>query len=127
MILLDTNFLIHALKPSTSQSRSLRQWIADGQDVGISMVAWAEFLCGPVSGDDRDSAIELLIAPEPLLAEDAARGAELFNATGRRRGSLGDCLIAATCLRVGASLATDDVDDFRRFEPMALRLMSTEF
>ena len=62
--------------------------------------------------------------PGPLLPADAARAAALFNATGRRRGSLADCLIAATCLQLGASLATDNVDHFRRFEPMGLRLAS---
>lgn len=122
MILLDTNFLIHSLRPDTTFGHRLRAWLIAGEHIGVSTVAWAEFLCGPLSADDATAAGELLPNPEPLLAIDAARAAELFNATGRRRGSLADCLIAATCLRLGAQLATENADDFRRFEPMGLRL-----
>lgn len=122
MILLDANFLIGALRAGSTLSQQLRGWITAGQEVGINTVAWAEFLCGPLSDEDRTAAAELLPAPEPLLASDAARGAELFNATGRRQRSLADCLIAATCLRLGAQLATENRDDFRRFEAMGLRL-----
>ena len=80
-------------------------------------------LCGPLSDDDALAATKLLPNPEPLLASDAARAAELFNATGRRRGSLADCLIAATCLRLAARLATENLADFRRFEPMGLQII----
>src|SRR5207247_6974919 len=122
MILLDTNFLIGALVPDTAFNRRTRQWLSGGEPVGFSTIAWAEFLCGPLSVDDAAAAAELLPNPEPLLPADAARAAELFNVTGRPRGSLADCLIAATCLRLGARLATENADDFRRFEPMGLRL-----
>jgi predicted nucleic acid-binding protein len=122
MIFLDTNFLIGLLMPGTAFDRRTRQWLAAGETLGISTIAWSEFLCGPLSLDDAAAAAELLPDPEPLLPADAARAAELFNATGRRRGSLADCLIAATCLRLGAPLATDNTDDFRRFEAMGLRL-----
>lgn len=124
MIFLDTNFLIGLLRPGTPFDRRTRNWLAAGEAVGISTIAWAEFLCGPLSPGDVAAAAELLPDPEPLLPADAALAAELFNATGRRRGSLADCLIAATCLRLGAPLATDNADDFRRFEPMGLRLAS---
>ncbi len=123
MVLLDTNFLIAALKPDTPFSRQLRRWIGTGEDVGISAIAWAEFLCGPISPEEAAEVGELMPYPEPLIADDAVRGAELFNATGRRRRRLSDCLIAATCLRLGARLATDNLDDFKRFEPMGLRLV----
>jgi predicted nucleic acid-binding protein len=76
-----------------------------------------------LSPSDAAAARALLPNPEPLLPADADRAADLYNATGRRRGSLADCLIAATCLRLGASLATANVGDFRGFEPMGLRLV----
>jgi predicted nucleic acid-binding protein len=38
---------------------------------------------------------------------------------------LADGLIAATCLRLNASIATDNVADFRPFEPMGLQIMSS--
>jgi predicted nucleic acid-binding protein len=87
------------------------------------MMVWAEFLCGPVNDEEMQVAAALTKEPEPILVEDAVRGAKLFNATGRRRGSLADCLIAATCLRLGARLATDNLDDFVRFQPMGLHLV----
>ena len=85
-------------------------------------MAWAEFRCGPVSAADVTAAAELLPNPIPILPADAERGADLFHATGRRRGSLADCLIAATCIRLGAELATENATDFARFEPLGLRL-----
>lgn len=117
-----TSFLIHALRPGTTFNSRLRQWLTAGESVGISAIAWAEFLCGPLSAEDAKAADALLPSPEPLLAIDAARAAELFNATGRRRGTLADCLIAATCMRADARLATENADDFRRLEPMGLQI-----
>jgi predicted nucleic acid-binding protein len=123
MILLDTNYLINALKSGTPQALRLRQWIGLGERVETTALAWAEFLCGPVSDEDKRAATTLLPNPEPLLPEDAARGADLYNQTGRRRGSLADCLIAATALRLGASLASDNADDFRGFVATGLKLI----
>ena len=76
-------------------------------------------------GAARQDGHRLQQALAGLEAEHAARGAELYNATGRRRGSLADCLIAATCLRLNAAIATDNVADFRLFEPMGLRVLSS--
>ena len=82
-----------------------------------------EFLCGPVIPQLVALAAAAFPDPVHLLPEDAARAADLFNATGRRRGSLADCLIAATCLRMQASLATNNLADFQKFQPHGLRLM----
>ncbi len=125
MILLDTNFLVMALVPGSAQDVRLRQWLHEGESLAVNVIVWAEFLCGPVTADQTRLACQLFPRPEILLPEDAVRGAELYNATGRRRGSLADCLIAATCLRLSAAIATDNLADFRPFEAAGLRLISS--
>jgi predicted nucleic acid-binding protein len=125
MIVLDTNFLIMGLVPGSAQDSRLRQWLQSGDNITVNVIVWAEFMCGPVTAEQIRLALHLFPRPEVLLPEDAARGAQLYNGTGRRRGSLADCLIAATCLRMNASIATDNVADFRLFEPMGLQVISS--
>ncbi len=90
----------------------------------MSGIGWAEFLCGPVSDADRQRARKVVGVPLALAETEAERAAELFNAGGRRRGSLADCLIAATALKAGASLATSNAEDFRSFEGEGLKVVS---
>lgn len=124
LIHLDTGFLIQALRRGSRADRCLRGWLADGEPIGISSVSWTEFLCGPVGPDEIALALRVLGEPVPSLPEDSGMAARLFNETGRRRGSLNDCMIAATAIRVDASIATTDVADFRRFEPAGLRVLT---
>jgi predicted nucleic acid-binding protein len=65
----------------------------------------------------------LIRSLEPFLADDARAAADLSNQTGRRRGTLIDCMIAAIALRLDASIMTSNPADFRRFEPFGLRLV----
>ena len=120
MIFLDTNFLIAAMVPHSPADRQLRHWIAAGETPVINVMVWAEFLCGPLTVEAARLACTIFPNPEPLSAQDAQHGAELFNTTGRRRGSLADCLIAATCLRLNVAIATLNVNDFAVFEPLGL-------
>ncbi len=85
-------------------------------------MAWAEFLCGPLLPDAGSSVRGMVGEPIPLTAQHASRAAELFNATGRRRGSLNDCMIAAIAMLAGAELATNDATHFRRFVPLGLEI-----
>jgi predicted nucleic acid-binding protein len=121
---LDTSFLIHALVPGTREDHRLRRWIRQGLVVSMSAIGWAEFLCGLVSEEDRQRARKVVGAPLPLVEIEAAKAAELFNAGGRKRGTLPDCLIAATALLAGAALATSIGSDFRRFERAGLKLLA---
>ena len=121
---LDTNFLINALVPGTREDHRLRQWIRQGLVISMSSIAWAEFLCGPVSEEDRQRARKVVGGPLPLVETEAAQAAELFNAGGRKRGTLPDCLIAATALLAGAALAASNSEDFRRFERAGLKLIA---
>ena len=81
--------------------------------MGSSAVSWTEFLCGPVQRHAIELAARVVDEPVALLAVDAAAAAKLFNLGRRRRGSLNDCMIAATALRANASLATTNPADLR--------------
>jgi predicted nucleic acid-binding protein len=122
VIHLDTSFLIRALVRGSPEDRRLRAWLGAGEPIGMSAIGWAEFLCGPVDADDLPLIGRILGEPLPFSAADAAVTASLFNAAGRRRHSLVDCMIAAVALRAEAALATANARDFQRVEPAGLRL-----
>ena len=122
MIHLDTNFLIQGLTPNSAAEERVRTWRRTGEALGISSISWSEFLCGPMNATDEALAQTLFPSPEPFLASDAYRAAELFNATGRRSRSLADCQIAAVALRCNARIATINVPDFTVFKSFGLTL-----
>ena len=115
MIHVDTNFLIQALLSGSSSAAKFQTWLTNGEDVGISTIAWSEFLCGPLTSADAALAERLFGGPEPFFATDARKAAELFNLTGRRSRSLADCQIAAVALRCNARMATSNTSDFALF------------
>ncbi len=124
MIHLDTSFLIRGLIRNSLEDLKLREWLMDSISLGISSISWAEFLCGPVEPHQIELATRIVYEQVPFIAEDAALSAHLFNLSGRRRGSLTDCMIAATALRVDASLATGNPADFHRLESAGLRIVA---
>jgi predicted nucleic acid-binding protein len=123
MIHLDTNFLIDALVPGSVEEASLQQWLASGEPLGISSVAWGEFLCGPLSPAAETFARGLFPTAEPLERADAEKAAKLFNLTGRRAKTYNDCCIAAIAMRSHASLATSNLADFTPLTAHGLTLV----
>ena len=123
MIHLDTSFLIRALVRNSDEARLLGAWIREARALGMSVVAWTEFLCGPVDAAALQLAERIVPVRVAFADEQATLTAKLYNASGRRRGSLIDCMIAATALGAGAALATSNPHDFRRLEPEGLRLL----
>ncbi len=113
MIHLDTSFLIRALVPGSREDVHLRGWLARETPLAMSAVAWAEFLCGPLAAHDLSLAAAVVGEAVPLTADHAAQAAALFNATGRKRGTFVDCLIAAAAIQEDAALATANPADFK--------------
>ena len=122
MIHLDTSFLIRALTSDSQEDARLREWIGAKQPLAMSTVAWAEFLCGPVD-ETAVSVASVVVGRQSRFTEEmAVIAARLFNGSGRRRGTMVDCMIAAAALAEGAAVATGNPDDFRRFEAFGLAL-----
>ncbi|MBT3381011.1 MAG: PIN domain-containing protein [Lentisphaerae bacterium] len=122
MIMLDTNVLIGLAERGGTADTCFRKWVDDGGRIGVSAVVWTEFLCGPLSPESYLCADSLLEWKEPFLPEDARLSSHLFNRSGRRRGTLIDCMIAATAIRCGAQLATFNTADFAPLVPHGLNL-----
>ncbi|MFQ5744597.1 MAG: type II toxin-antitoxin system VapC family toxin [Acidobacteriota bacterium] len=123
MVHLDTSFLIRALVPDSEQDVRLRGWLRAGEPLAMSAIGWAEFLCGPIEEHHLELVARFLPERVPFLDDHATLAARLFNLTGRRRGSLMDCMIAATAVRAAALLATANPRDFSRFESAGLRMI----
>jgi predicted nucleic acid-binding protein len=123
MIHLDTNYLIGLVVTRSPRADEVDGWLAAAQTLATSAIAWAEFLNGPVSPLEVSRAEAVLQSRiVPFGKPEAVSAADLFNKTGRRRGSRSDCLIAATAILEQAELATVNQSDFKPFVPHGLKL-----
>jgi len=123
MIHLDTSFLIRALARGLPEDRRLHGWLRS--QVGDEFHQLGRIPVWAGRGGASRLARRIIADPIAFLGTDAALTARLFNQTGRRRGSLTDCMIAATAMRIGAPLATANPEDFRRFEAAGLQIVAT--
>ena len=123
MIHLDTNYLIGLLVKGSPEAVNVEGWIAAGQVLTTSAISWTEFLNGPVTPLEV-SRIELVLQSQiiPFGQKEAALASDLFNKTGRRRGSRFDCLIASTAIIAQAEIATVNQSDFKLFVSHGLKL-----
>ncbi len=122
MIHLDTNALIAI--PAWARARHpLVARIREGEPAAVCALAWYEFVCGPTDALEVDLARQLIEARIlPIGSRDAELAAQLYNATGRRRGLRTDALIAASAINNDAELATLNLEDFQAFVEFGLRL-----
>jgi len=123
MIHLDTNYLIGLLVKGSSQAVEVDGWLAGGELLAASAIAWTAFLNGPVTPAEMIRANAVLQSRiVPFGQPEAGLAAELLNKTGRRRGSRFDCLIAATAILAQAEVATVNQSDFKVFVAHGLKL-----
>lgn len=123
MIHLDTTCLIDIHSTGSKMRPLLLSKVRSGEQLSCSVLVWAEYLCGPLSSEERELSWQLIEgAPIPLESFVAELGAQFFNSTGRRRGSLADCFIAATAVNRSATFLTLDNRDFLSFKSIGLKL-----
>ena len=118
--LLDTNICIYIINRRPSQVLDRFDALRAG-DVGISCISAAELAFGVAkSGSERNlRALEKFLAPLEIASFDAAavwRYGTLratLEKTGRTIGAL-DMLIAAHALSLGATLVSNNLEEFSR-------------
>ena len=115
VIHLDTNYLVRGLVTGSPESGKIDGWMLSEEELGVSALAWGEYLCGPLTAAEETAARELIQTVEPVNRDVSELAARLFNSTGRRSRSFADCVIAATAIIAGARLATNNSADFSRF------------
>lgn len=122
---LDANALIALADPLGETVIRVRQRVQEGTLPEASVVAWHEFVRGPLLPDEL-LRIERVVGARirPITRSTAELAARLFNATGRRRASTADCFIAASAIEHQAELMTENLGDFILFEPFGLKLFS---
>ena len=124
MIHLDTNYLIGLLVRGSLEAARVDQWLVSSESLAASAIAWTEFINGPVTTPEV-SQVEIVLQSQIVSfgKAEAALASDLFNKTGRRRGSRFDCLIAATAILHQAGLATVNESDFKVFTAHGLKLV----
>lgn len=120
---LDTNYLIGLLVKGSPEAGNVEGWLTAGYTLATSAICWTEFLNGPATPLEVSRAEAVLQSQIiPFGKKEAALAADLFNKTGRRRGSRFDCLIAATAIIAQSEIATINQSDFKLFVPHGLKL-----
>ncbi len=123
MICLDTNFLIRALIPETSEALAMEEWLRSGDLLCIPAVAWYEFLCGSTEEEERLAFAMLKGGILPFTPTEAQVAATGFRSLNKLRGLRVDAMIAATAILAKAPLATNNRDDFEPFLTHGLELI----
>ncbi len=120
---LDTNLLIDIVTDGSPHIAVVRRWLEQGRKLCASAIAWSEFLNGPHSLEQKNAVYAVLDKRVlDFTWKQAEQASRLFHLTGRKRGSHSDCMIAAAAMTAGVPVATRNIKDFERFEPLGLLL-----
>ncbi|MCC5808211.1 MAG: PIN domain-containing protein [Opitutales bacterium] len=125
MICLDTNYLIRCVQPGSKEADRMQAWYRSREPMIAPMTAWFEFICGPLTHDQEETARAFLAEIVPFTESQAREAARLFNAVDRRRSLRVDAMIAATATVAGARLATNNRADFLPFVSHGLTLIGS--
>jgi len=123
IIQLDSNALIALADPAGVTVSLVRERVLAGVLPGACVVAWHEFVSGPLDSDEL-LRVERVVGARiiSITRATAELAARLFNATGRRRASTADCFVAASAIENNAELLTYNIEDFKPFTTFGLKL-----
>jgi len=107
-MLIDSNIIIYAAQ---LQHIALRQWIAQHAPV-VSAISYVEVLGYHQLAPAEKQALELFFAAATILPITQAILEEAVKQRQQRKMTLGDALIAATCLVHKLTLMTHNTKDF---------------
>ena len=109
MMLIDTNIIIYAAK---QEHGDLRKFIAKNSP-SVSAVSYVEVLGFHQLNEQDRTFLESFFSSATILPITQAILEKAVQLRQTRRMSLGDSLVAATCLIHSLTLVTRNVDDFR--------------
>lgn len=114
MIHLDASALIAALTGPRTEARVLRQFVADGERIGISSIVLFEWWRGPRTKGELEVQEALLPSrtAAPFATAEAALAAEIYVRLGRPRRREIDIAVGACAIVQGAALWTLNPRDF---------------
>jgi toxin FitB len=112
MTLIDSNIIIYAVQ---AEYKSLREWIIDN-DLGYSVISRVEVLGFMWLQPTEKQAITELLDNLRMVYLNPSCYEIAIILKQQRRMSLGDALIAATCIENNKILATRNVSDFEWIE-----------
>ena len=115
-MLIDSNIIIYAAQP---QHESLREFIAL-QAPAVSAVSYVEVLGYHKLSDAEKQHFEAFFAEATVLPLSQPVLDQAVTLRQQKKITLGDALIAATCLVHGLTLVTHNTDDFRWISGLAL-------
>lgn len=114
MVLADSNILIYATQPEHAK---LRQWLLDTLPKA-SIISRVEILGYHKLQDAEQAALTELLDNLELVYLTPACYEIAIQLRQRQKLTLGDALIAATCLERGYALATANIGDFEWIEEL---------
>ncbi len=107
-MLADSNILIYATKP---EHHAVRQWLIETLPK-VSVISKVEILGYHKLNSDEKLALTDLLSSMELIYLTPSSYEIAIQLRQQRKLTLGDALIAATCLEKGCSLATSNTGDF---------------
>jgi tRNA(fMet)-specific endonuclease VapC len=119
--LLDTNICIYLIRKNPPQIAEKFSRYRKG-DIGISSITWAELCCGIQK--DGGPVVEQLLSLLEVAPFEIEQGRIYGRLTGllpNRKANL-DRMIAAHALSLDTILITNNVADFKMYEPHGLKI-----